>query len=135
VNSVFKIMLLTLVFVGIITSPHIPGAAERLKKREKKFENRVYLMENLEKEKANKSKNEGWTPAPPFTRDGETESPNLSEKPKKIRKYRRCTDDAMPEEEVVLRGQYRLNPQQAQIYQDFAMMIAQFDHYDAVCLS
>ena len=93
----------------------------------------MYLTEKLEREKAKANKGSAWIPAHPLVRDVDTETPELSEKNKKRRQYRRCTDDAMADEEVVLRGQYRLNPHQVQIYQEFAMMIAQFDHYDAVC--
>lgn len=51
---------------------------------------------------------------------------------KKKRQYRRCLDLTMPEDDVVLRGLYKLDDRQAKIYEDFARMLAGFDHYDAV---
>jgi hypothetical protein len=48
--------------------------------------------------------------------------------------YRRCSDPAVPRDEVTLRGMYRLNDDQMRVYEDFVHMLSHFDHFDSVSI-
>ena len=51
---------------------------------------------------------------------------------KKPNRRNRCDDIHISEEELIMRGMYRLNPSQEEIYRNFVTMIAGFDNFDKV---
>lgn len=101
-----------------------------MREKEKNYNNRVTRMENLER---NRPVNLRPQSAPATDYDPSATMPQPVPRKKK-RQYRRCLDESMSEDDVVLRGLYRLDDRQAKIYEDFARMLAGFDHYDSVCL-
>lgn len=108
----------------------VPGTKEKLKKKEKSYDNRVTLMENLERCRPLNLRPKS---APPTDYGGAFASAPKPMHQKKKRQYRRCLEPGMPEDDLVLRGLYKLDDQQAKLYENFAKMLSQFDHYDAVC--
>lgn len=115
-------------FTGLRSSTAAPGTTDKLKIKEKKFDNRITLTENLD---CNRQKNLRPKSAAPTADYDPTAYPVPAPKKKK-RQYRRCLDTAMPDEDVILRGLYKFDDRQAKIYEDFVRMLAGFDHYDAV---
>jgi hypothetical protein len=100
----------------------------KIQQKEKQYDNRVTLMENLER-----SRPLNLCPkAAPLSRYDAFSATQKHVPHKKPRQYRRCLDPSMPEDDLVLRGLYKLDDQQARIYEDFARMISEFDHFDAV---
>lgn len=53
---------------------------------------------------------------------------------KKPNHRNRCDDIHISEEELIMRGMYRLNPSQEEIYRNFVTMIAGFDNFDKVIM-
>ena len=53
---------------------------------------------------------------------------------KKPNRRNRCDDIHISEEELIMRGMYRLNPSQEEIYRNFVTMIAGFDNFDKVII-
>jgi hypothetical protein len=89
-------------------------------------------MENLER---NRPVNLRPATAPTSSYDPFASNAHKYVPQKKKRQYRRCLDPAMPEDELVLRGLYKLDDRQARIYEDFARMMSEFDHFDSVRLA
>ena len=58
----------------------------------------------------------------------------LNNSRKKPNRRNRCDDIHITEEELIMRGMYRLNPSQEEIYHNFVNMIAGFDNYDKVII-
>ena len=114
---------------GLLSATSSPDAFEKQKIKEKKFNNRVTLMENLERNRPInlRPKSEPTSDYDPFL-----SSKRDPQKKKKKRQYRRCLDPDFPEDELIIRGLYKLDEQQAKIYEEFVHMLSQFDHFDAV---
>ncbi len=118
-------------FICFIISIGLRSSTGRLDSREKSFDNRLVLMENLTREKVHPMRS---TSPVAFSYNPTVSALKPVKPEKKARMYRRCQDPTIQEDELILRGLYRLDETQTKIYEDFARMLSQFDHYDSVCL-